>query len=165
MKTLLMIRHAKSSWSAPSLKDFDRTLNDRGNKDAPEMAHLLKQKISKIDLMVSSTAIRARQTCEHFCKAYGVEENKILLIDDLYHAPAATLQKTIESLNAQYDCVAVFTHNPGITDFVNTLCPEVSIDDMPTTGIFCVNANITDWKTFAASEKKFLFFESPKTSL
>lgn len=165
MKTLLMIRHAKSNWGAPSLKDIDRTLNDRGNKDAPEMARWLKNKYKKIDLFVSSPATRARQTCAYFCEEYGVKKDKVLFVDELYQSSVSMIEKVIASLDGSFDCVAVFSHNPGITDFVNTLCPKVAVDNIPTTGIFCVEAKIKDWKEFTAAEKEFVFFESPKTSL
>ena len=163
MKTLYTIRHAKSSWQNLGQTDFERPLNDRGNKDAPNMAQRLLNKGISIELFVSSTANRAQQTCMHFCKAFGYDTHQILLFDRLYHAPGPVFYEIILQLPNQYHHAAIFAHNPGITDFVNSLVQSVRIDDMPTCGIFAIEANIDDWKDFSHAEKKFLFFDFPKS--
>lgn len=163
MKTIYIIRHAKSSWSLGDVTDFERPLNERGNRDAPEMAKRMIDKNIQIDLFVSSTAKRAKQTCEHFCNVFFVNNNKIQFLDRLYHATPSTIQAVIESLDNRYNSVAIFTHNPGITDFVNDLIPDVRIDNMPTCAIFCAESDTSDWKTFSNGEKKMLFFDYPKS--
>src|ERR1044072_5590497 len=137
MKSILVIRHAKSTWDHPSLIDFDRPLNDRGHRDAPMMATRLKEKGVNIDVFVSSTANRAFTTAAYFAETYGVKKKDILKRPELYHAPANMFFQVIGSLNNAYDSVALFSHNPGITDFVNMLT-NVRIDDMPTCAIFAV---------------------------
>lgn len=162
MKTLIVVRHAKSSWAEPGLNDFDRPLNDRGKHDAPDMAIRLRKKEKEIDLFISSPAKRAHHTCRFFCKEYDVPEKKIKLVDELYNASAQTIYRVIASVKDSHKQVALFAHNPGITEFVNTLIDDVKIDNMPTCGIFGVKADIHDWADFFASPKKFLFFDYPK---
>ena len=70
--------------------------------------------------------------------------------------------EVIKELHDQYEHVAIFAHNPGITDFANRLCKDVSIDEMPTCSIFAVESTIEKWSNFKEAEKKFLFFDSPK---
>ena len=99
-------------------------------------SRLLDNKI-KIDLFVSSPAKRAKKTASYFCRAFGKKENKILLIPELYQADPAAFYSVISGLENQYDHVAVFSHNPGITDFANGLT-DPKLDDMPTCSIFVV---------------------------
>lgn len=162
MKTVYIIRHAKSSWANHNQSDFDRPLNERGTKDAPVMAEKLLKKNIHIDTFISSTALRARQTCEHFCKVFGVDFNKIQLEDKLYHAPSYAIYAAISDIKDSNKNVAIFCHNPGVTDFVNTLSEKFQIDNMPTCGIVAVEADVTHWKDFEKAEKKVLFIEYPK---
>src|ERR1700712_790747 len=85
-KTLLVIRHAKSSWDIGTLNDFERPLNDRGKKDAPIMAKRLVDKNVPIDAFVSSPAKRAKKTAELFCETYQKTEDDIIYVSMLYHA-------------------------------------------------------------------------------
>ncbi|HVM87294.1 MAG TPA: histidine phosphatase family protein [Puia sp.] len=161
MKSLILIRHAKSSWSTDVLNDFDRPLNERGKREAPEMAlKLIKNKVV-IDFFVSSPAKRAKKTAKLFIKEFGKDENEILFIPELYHAGTQIFTKIISELNDNYSTVAIFSHNPGITEFANTLT-EVQIDNMPTCSVFAIKASIEHWKQFAESDKAFWFFNYPK---
>ena len=164
MKTLIVVRHAKSSWDVIGQKDFDRTLNERGKKDAPEMAQRLKEKGLQIDLFVSSPAKRAKKTARYFAEAFKQDKDAIVLADVLYEAPLETLYDVVHGWNNKHDVVALFAHNPGITAFVNTLT-EVRTDNMPTCGMFAVQADTKDWKEFKESSKQFLFFDYPKNPL
>jgi phosphohistidine phosphatase len=161
-KILLLIRHAKSSWNDPSLSDFERPLNDRGKKDAPEMAKKLSDKKIDFDAFVSSPAKRARQTCKYFAKALDLGKKKIVSEPKLYEAGEENFYEVIEALKNKWDHVAIFSHNPGITAFANSLT-ETRIDDMPTCSIFAVKINSDKWKNFKAAKKEFLFFDFPKT--
>lgn len=161
MKQVLLIRHAKSSWDSAEMTDFDRPLNDRGKKDAPAMANLLTQRNIAIDLFVSSTANRAQTTARIFMEQMLSPFNRLLLVNDLYLAPANVFYKVIMSLDDQFKTVALFSHNPGITDFVNSLT-DMRTDNVPTCGIFAVAANIDSWADFEKTGKKFLFYDYPK---
>ena len=164
MKQLLLVRHAKSSWDITVSKDFDRELNDSGHRDAPEMAkRLLKKKIS-IDAFVSSTAVRAFTTAVYFADEYergGHKSLDVIGIPQLYHAEPPVFEKVIVGLDDALETVAIFAHNPGITEFVNGLT-TARIDDMPTSGIFAINIETDNWKDFLTAKKAFWFFDYPK---
>ena len=118
MKTLLLIRHAKSSWDNAQLNDMLRPLNERGRRDAPDMARRLLKAAVKIDLFVSSPAKRARDTAELFIREYKRNANEIQFIPELYLASVQTFKEAIAGLDDANDSVAIFSHNPGITAFI-----------------------------------------------
>ncbi|MBC8033438.1 MAG: histidine phosphatase family protein [Chitinophagaceae bacterium] len=161
MKSMLLIRHAKSSWNDPHEKDFDRPLNERGRRDAPVMAARLKEKLPVIDLFISSPANRALSTAISFARAYGLGSTDILQIPELYHAPPHVFYDVIAAIPDHLDTVAIFSHNGGITDFVNGLT-ETKVDVMPTCSIYGVKADITKWSSFYDASKNFWFFDYPK---
>jgi phosphohistidine phosphatase len=163
MKTVFIIRHAKSSWDTATLSDFDRPLNDRGKRDAPVMAKKLVENKVKPELFVASPAKRAKKTAELFIKEFGKNENDIVFISELYHAPSEVFYDVISRLDNNYNSVAIFSHNPGITDFVNSLT-TVRLDNMPTCGIFAVTSLADSWQNFSSSEKEFWFFDYPKSN-
>lgn len=161
MRSLIIIRHAKSSWDFSGMKDFDRPLNERGHRDAPVMAgRLIKRNIS-IDAFVSSTANRALTTATYFAEAYGLGESEIVKVPALYHAQVTAFNEVVSQLNNDWKTVALFSHNPGITEFVNNLTPT-QIDNMPTCGVFAVTAEVNSWQQFNNSAKTFWFFDYPK---
>lgn len=164
MKTLLLVRHAKSSWDDPDTKDIDRPLNDRGKTDAPVMAKRLKNKGVKIDTFISSPAKRARRTARYFAEEYNLEKKDIVIEDKLYMASPSAFTETIRDIKDKHDVAILFSHNPGITDFANTLT-QIRVDNMPTCAIFAVTANTDTWADFEKSEKNFLFFDYPKNSM
>ncbi|HVG42222.1 MAG TPA: histidine phosphatase family protein [Chitinophagaceae bacterium] len=161
MKTLIVVRHAKSSWDNFGQEDSERPLNDRGKRDAPAMAKRLKGKIKDIDLFVSSPAKRAKRTARYFAEEFKVEKDDIVIKEKLYETSVPTFYSVVESLPDKKDIVALFSHNPGITDFVNALT-TMHVDNMPTTGVFAVQINTDKWADFKESKKTFLFFDYPK---
>lgn len=161
MKTLLLIRHAKSSWNNVTLPDFERPLNERGKHDAPLMAKQIKDKKIEIDAFVSSPAKRAKKTAEIFMDEFDAKEKKLILIPSLYEATSEKFYDAIENLKDKYDTVALFAHNPGITDFINSLeCSPVY--NMPTCAVYAIKIKTKNWKEFREAKKEFLFFEYPK---
>jgi phosphohistidine phosphatase len=161
MKRLVLVRHAKSSWDDPSLSDFDRPLNDRGKKDAPEMAKRLSDKKMKIDRFVSSPAKRARQTCKYFAKEFDVKKKNVVLEPRLYDATEGNFYEVVKSFKDKWDSVAIFSHNPGITSFANSLT-KTRVDDMPTCSVFAIKVDAKKWKDFRDAKKEFLFLDYPK---
>lgn len=161
MKELLIIRHAKSSWANAFSGDFERPLNDRGHKDAPRMAEKLLARGIAIQAFLSSTANRALTTATYFAEAYGKKKKDILLLPELYHAPELVFYEVIEQIPSSIQTATIFSHNPGITDFVNSLT-NTRIDNMPTCGIFAVKIPIANWSEFMKAEKEFWFFDYPK---
>lgn len=161
MKSLLLIRHAKSSWDNPQQNDFDRTLNVRGLKDAPAMAKKLYERNIQIDAFLSSPAVRAKQTCEFFLEVFGRKKTDIQLLSQLYLPEPFVFEETIVSLPDNINTVAIFSHNNGITEFANQLT-ETKIDNMPTCCIFAVKIEASDWSRFAKAKKLFWFVDYPK---
>jgi phosphohistidine phosphatase len=161
MKALILVRHAKSSWGDLTLPDFDRPLNERGKLDAPMMAQRLKSLGVVPDAFVSSPAKRARKTAQAFAEVLGAADTKIIFIESLYHASPETFSQVVAGLDNQYDTVALFSHNPGITLFAGQQ-DVARIDDMPTCAVFAVRSEAESWTDFAQSKKTFWFFDYPK---
>jgi phosphohistidine phosphatase len=162
MKTLLLIRHAKSSWTNIGQTDFNRPLNDRGIKDAAEMAERLFAENILIDTFITSTANRALTTCKAFADAYKKDNGEIILIDKLYHAPPHVFYEVIKDLKDDMHNVAIFAHNPGITELASTITGKVKLIDMPTCGVYALQIDTDSWQDFATAEKEFMFFKFPK---
>jgi len=161
MKTILCVRHAKSAWDDPSVSDSERKLTHRGKTDAKTMAKRLLENSIEIDAFVSSIAKRAMKTAKLFIKQYDKDKNKLQLAPSLYEASVHDFYDVVESLDDKYKSVALFSHNPGITEFVNSLgCSPVY--DMPTCAVYAVKVKTKHWKDFHSAEKEFLFFDSPK---
>jgi len=145
------------------MADFDRPLSDRGDHDAPAMAKRIADKKLKLDALVTSPAKRAKQTCKHFAKEFDFKKKEIVEIEELYEAGPENFYHAIESLKNKWDNIAIFSHNPGITNFVNQLT-DTNVDDMPTCAVFAVKVDIEKWKDFREAKKEFWFFDYPKNS-
>jgi phosphohistidine phosphatase len=156
-----LVRHAKSSWDDPSLSDFDRPLNDRGENDAPMMAKKMKERKIKLDALITSPAKRAKQTCKYFAKELDIRKKKIVEVEELYEAGPNNFYNVIENLKNKWDRVAIFSHNPGVSSFANFLT-DTHIDDMPTCAVFAIKADLKKWKDFREAKKEFWFFDYPK---
>lgn len=161
-KTLYLVRHAKSSWDDIALSDFERPLNERGKADAPKMGKRLRKKGVKLDAFVSSPARRAKKTAEYFIKEYEGDKQDIIFISSLYDASANDFAAAVKSLDDKYGSVALFSHNPGITQFANELASSATIDNMPTCSVFGVKAEVDRWKDFVKGKKEFILFDYPK---
>lgn len=160
MKQLFIIRHAKSDQSFFG-NDFERPLNERGRSDAPLMAKRLLDKKFKIDALVASPAVRAKQTAESFADTLKMPLAEIIFVSALYHAAPEVFYEVVAGLPDELSMVAVFSHNPGISYFVNSLT-ETKVDNMPTCSVFAVSADIAAWAGFNKAKKEFLFFDYPK---
>lgn len=144
MKTLYLIRHAKSDWSDERLADFDRPLNRRGRLDAPQMADYLLERGSVPQLIVSSPAVRAYSTARVFAERFEILENDISLREDLYEAPTKTVLETVRELPAHLDRIAIFAHNPALTYVVQQFADDY-IDNLPTCGVAVITLEDGGW--------------------
>lgn len=160
MKKLLLIRHAKSSWDF-NVDDLDRPLNHRGKTDAPEMARRLLKREVKIDTFITSPAERAHKTAVYFGEEFGVKAKNIITIPSLYEPTISAFQQVINNLDDDIKRVAIFSHNPAITEFANSLS-STKIDDMPTCAVFAVKADVKKWSDLLFSPITFWFFDYPK---
>ena len=161
MKTLFLVRHAKSSWDNPSLSDFDRPLNKRGKHDAPFMGKLLKSKDIIPDFIVSSSAVRAVTTARHFAEAFEIPKNLIQLEENLYDAEIKDILTVIRGCDDQYNSLMLFGHNPGLTECANYLCQH-PIDNIVTAGVYSIGFNVGTWKKVDHGNGTFRFYEYPK---
>ena len=156
MKTLLLVRHAKSDWPV-DVEDFDRPLNEVGLINAPKMAHLLKEKSIDIDTFISSPAKRALHTCELFSEVF----NRSYSTDaTLYNPRETNFENLIYGLDNSIHSVALFSHNNGISNFANSLTDEIV--NLPTSGVVGYQIDCDNWSDFAMAKKEFLYFYSPK---
>lgn len=161
MKHLLIYRHAKSSWKDPSLADFDRPLNKRGERDAPRMAKMLTSQNIQPDLIVSSTANRAKLTALVLAKELHYPKKKIVYMDAIYNAPAEKLIPYIHSFDDRYNKVVLVGHNTGFTALANVL-GNLDIANVPTCGIVALDFKIDSWKDVKKKSGKLVFFYYPK---
>jgi len=161
MKTLYIVRHAKSSWINLELKDFDRPLNSRGDKDAPEMGHRLALQRITADLLLSSPAKRAYTTATIIAKQLKSPIEEIVKDEAIYHANKKELLSIIHQQKSHFNSLMIFGHNPGLTDFANYLTGE-DIENIPTCGIVGIRFEITDWESMDKGTGRLLFFDFPK---
>ncbi len=155
------MRHAKSSWDDPLLDDFSRPLNERGKRDAPRMAKRLKEKRVTPDFMLTSPARRALGTCKRMAEILKYSDDKIKMDRALYHASQNQILDVIKTIKDKHNAVIIFGHNPGLTEFVNSLGKQY-FENIPTCGIAAFQLPINSWKDIAYGLGQLLFFDYPK---
>ena len=144
MKTLLLLRHAKSSWKDDSITDHERPLNKRGKKTAPLMGHLLRENNLVPELIVSSTAVRARTTAQAAAEACGYPGD-VTLTDELYLATAAEILKYAQDRTEEtLGRIMLVGHNPGMEELVNILSGQR--EPFPTAAIAVFELSIDSWR-------------------
>ncbi len=161
MKTLYLVRHAKSSWDNNNLRDIERPLNERGLQDAPTMAKLMQSKGVQPDLLVSSPAIRALTTAAYFKLALGVEGEDFWVRDEIYEAMTATIQHLIETLPESANIVMLVGHNPTFTSLANLFTKDY-IDNIPTCGVVCIRSEAATWPEFSKKNSEVVGKFFPK---
>ena len=161
MRSLYLVRHAKSSWDFPELSDDKRPLNKRGKKDAPLMGKLLKKNSEFPELMISSPAKRAFSTAKRIAQELGYKLKDIEKNDGLYMADTDEFYDVIRSVSKNIYKLMVFSHNYGITYFANHIS-DSNIDNIPTCGIVRIDFEIDSWKDIQNNKGNLVFFEYPK---
>ena len=160
MKTLYIIRHAKSSWSF-NLRDFDRPLGERGRGDVKKVGKYLKDNLDLPKLMIASPASRAFYTSLFIADAWGYPEEKIVLDPAFYHGSPSGIIKTLSGLG-NASSVAIFGHNPGLTDLTNTIS-DASIDNIPTCGVVGIEYKMDSWKSLDKVRGQQFIYITPKS--
>jgi phosphohistidine phosphatase len=160
MKTLFLVRHAKSSRDDLSLPDQDRPLNDRGRQDAPAMGKRLARRRVKPDLIVSSAALRALTTAQLVAAELGYEGRDIVVDDRLYASSADALLGVIGALDNKLHRVMLFGHNPEFTDLAHRLSNEIT--DMPTCAVAEFSFDTEAWSNVGAVEPAQVLLDYPK---
>ncbi len=142
MKTLLILRHAKSSWDNPQLSDYDRPLNKRGKRDAPRMGKHLREEGLIPDRILTSSAKRAKKTATKVAKSCGYTR-KIKQLDRFYLAPPGVYLEKLQTLSNEYQRVMVVGHNPTMEQLVRHLTGQ--IQRMPTAALAHIELPIQKW--------------------
>jgi phosphohistidine phosphatase len=161
MKRLTLVRHAKSSWKETGLTDHDRPLNKRGKRDAPMMGERLREQGESPDLLVSSTAKRARKTAEVIAAAIGYPPEAIAYDPRLYLSGVDELLNVIGDLDDEKEHVMLFGHNPGLTALANRLS-DAALENVPTCGVYSVELAIDRWRDVGKHPGQLRLYDYPK---
>jgi len=150
MKTLLLLRHAKSSWKDSDLDDHDRPLNKRGKNDAPKMGRLLREEEMLPDLVIASSAKRCRKTAEHVIHSSGYR-GETRIHGELYEAGAEKLRQFLANLDDSIGCVLLIAHNPGMEEFLEPLAGAYT--PLSTAALAHVELPIDSWRDLTADSR------------
>jgi phosphohistidine phosphatase len=160
VKTIFLVRHAKSAWNVLGLDDIDRPLNDRGYGDAHDMASRLRKSV-KPDLIISSPAVRALTTALIVARHLHYDSAAIAIQPLLYDTNSDQYRAVIASLPDEHSTVILVGHNPVITETANLL-GGTTLDELPTTGIVGVEFDGPAWKQAVKTGGKMTFYDFPK---
>ncbi|MBD2724585.1 MULTISPECIES: SixA phosphatase family protein [Hymenobacter] len=163
MKTLYLLRHAKSSWSFDELSDQERPLNDRGRDDAPLMGKALAKRRICPDLVVSSPAVRAMSTAVLVAREMQYPHDKIVVDAGIYNTDVDGLLGVIHHLPDTAASVLLVGHNPTITETANELSPS-SLNEMPTAAVVCLRFDTDRWEEVAKANAEFYFYDYPRNA-
>lgn len=155
------MRHAKSSWKESGGNDFNRPLNNRGERDAPFMGKLLRIHNPRPDIIVTSSARRALTTASMVAHELSYPEENIVTDTNLYGASSVELVRYISGTDDRHRSLLLIAHNPGLTYALNILTGS-SIDNIPTCGLAAVDWNVSSWKATGNIRGTIRFFEYPK---
>ncbi|MEE9429680.1 MAG: histidine phosphatase family protein [Melioribacteraceae bacterium] len=161
MKQLILIRHAKSSWSDYNITDIERPLNNRGKRDAPFMGELLFKKQIIPDIIYSSPAVRAFTTAKIIAQEVNYPTDKIIKKSEIYEASPGSLLQLVNSFSDEDKTVIMFGHNPGFTLLTNYLHNNF-ITNMPTCSVVHLSFDTNSWQEITADSGTLVRFEYPK---
>lgn len=164
MKTLYLLRHAKSSWKYQDLSDFERPLSSRGRRDAPFMGKLMQQRGILPEHMVSSPATRAITTARQLADAMGYSSEDIEQDRNIYEAGNGALIAIIQKTDDKFGSLMLAGHNPAITTVAERLS-GASIDNIVTCGIVQIDFQLDSWAEIDPDKGQFIFFEFPRKYL
>jgi len=159
MKTLLLLRHAKSSKDDPALRDFDRPLNDRGKDDAKLIGRFMRERSISPDLLISSPAKRAQQTAELVMKAAGLTIN-VAFDERIYEADVHRLLVVVSQIEPSGNVVLLVGHNPGYEDLVEVLTGRTT--RLPTASLAQIDLTVEEWNKVRAGAGKLKRLMTPK---
>ncbi len=145
MKTLYIVRHAKSSWKYKNIKDIDRPLKERGISDAYLMSKMLAKKVTRPDVFISSSANRALHTAVVFCENLEYPLANLQIKKQLYNFSDGYLVKTVKALDDGFNSAMIFSHDHGINNFVNTF-GNLPIAHVSTCGVIVIQFKEKHWK-------------------
>jgi phosphohistidine phosphatase len=164
MKSLYLLRHAKSSWSEPGLGDQQRPLNQRGLQDAPMMGGRLLERGESLDRVVSSPALRARHTAELFAQSCSLDPATIEIDADLYFLGNGSVEEVILRQDDRLQSLMLVFHNPDITQFANSIDYDFHVDNLPTCALVKLSCDIAQWRDWSRANTAFDYFDFPKNA-
>ena len=162
-RTLCLMRHGKSSWADESLADIDRPLNTRGQQDVPDVALRLKAAGVRPSLIVASSARRTWDTAKLVADTLGYPREFLHREKALYLASPADIADMVGRQDPRFHSMLLCGHNPGITELATTLVPGLT-DNVPTSGVVCVQAAADDWREFIDGTVSLIRYETPKNA-
>lgn len=162
LKKVLIMRHAKSSWSDSSQKDFDRPLNSRGERDAPEMGNYLNGLGIRPGYVISSPARRAKQTVLLLTKSLGYDQSQINWNEDLYYSGAEAYLEALRNVPEQVNTALIAGHNPSVEEVISNLSGRRDLA-ITTANIACFETNIDSWSDLKKETCDFKWLVTPKT--
>ena len=161
MKTLTIVRHAKSSWKDASLRDRDRPLNKRGKGDAPEMGRRIHEAGIRPSLIISSPAVRAWKTAKAVADAINYPREFLQKEDALYLASVDRILDVLVAQDNRFNNILLVAHNPGLTEFANFLVPGLT-NNLPTAGVVSVEIDQDDWSLYKQPRTRLVLHDWPK---
>lgn len=161
MKTLFVVRHAKSSWDDPTLSDHERPLNKTGIRKTKIIVEYLKRNRIKPELLKSSSANRALSTAQLIAKELDYPIEEIEVEENLYHASSDEVFSELFILPNSINSVMIFGHNPTFTYFVNEFV-NPKMDNLPTSGVVSISFDTDEWEKIAMVDYKVNFVVTPK---
>ncbi len=160
IKTLYLIRHAKSDWSEKDISDYERGLNKRGIKDLNTMSSYMSLRQITPDVILSSSALRAQITADTLAEKINYTE-RIHYMEELYMTRPETLLNTLRLQDDHYNKIFLIGHNPELTEFANFLIDD-HVTKLPTLGIIAIDFNIESWEELDENKGEVDFFIYPK---
>ena len=161
MRTLTLLRHAKSSWNNHSLADHERPLNGRGERDAPIMGKRILEAGIRPSLIVSSPAIRAWTTARIVANEISYPTEFMHRVSELYLASLNTLIDVVAKQDEGFHSIMLVGHNPGLTEFANYLCPGIT-NNLPTCGVVSVAFDSETWDLRGDGSVSLAIYDFPK---
>ena len=161
-RQLVLVRHTKSSWKELGLTDFDRPLKKDRKEDAIKMGKYLSSLKLKPDAIISSPALRTRQTAELLCQNLRFQPTELIFDKRIYESTAEEVLQVIRETDESVQTLVVVGHNPSLTYLVNMLVPN-SIEELPTTGVAWLEIECHNWEIYTTNNVVLRYFISPKT--
>jgi phosphohistidine phosphatase len=162
MRRLTLLRHAKTEAQHSGQEDWDRVLEPRGQKDAPEMARRLRERKLKPGKVITSPAVRALTTAQIFARELHLPATKLQQDERLYLASPKVLKEVVRELGGDAQHLMIVGHNPGLTEFADRLSADREIDNMPTCAIYTLEFEIEDWSELDWNSGVNAEFDYPK---
>jgi phosphohistidine phosphatase len=161
VKTLFILRHAKSSWAEIGVDDINRSLKSSGINDAIALANILRKDLSQLEIILSSPANRAIHTAILFCQTLGLSTEKIQIMDNIYEAHINEVKRIVSRIPTGISCAMVVGHNPSFTYFANEFLTS-PLDNLPTCGIVKIDFRVDNWNEIAKDKVVSTYIDFPK---